>query len=72
MILTEQNQNLINEIDNIIDEDEKKLNILNRKDRITSLLMNNRSIIDQSLNELDEGINRGLESRTPLRTYEYQ
>ena len=72
MILTEQNQNLINEIDNIIEEDEKNLNILNRKDRITSLLMNNRSIIDQSLNELDEGINRGLESRTPMRTYEYQ
>ena len=74
MILTEQNQNLINEIDNIIDEDEKKLNIVDRKDRIESLLMNNRSIIDQSLNNLDEGINRekGLESRTPIRnTYEY-
>ena len=74
MILTEQNQNLINEIDCIIDEDEKKLNILNRKDRITSLLMNNRNIIDQSLNDLDEGINRGkgLDSRTPIRsTYEY-
>ena len=74
MILTEQNQNLINEIDSIIDEDEKKLNILNRKDRITSLLMNNRNIIDQSLNDLDEGINRGkgLDSRTPIRsTYEY-
>ena len=75
MILTEQNQNLINEIDNIIEEDEKKISILDRKDRINSLLLNNRSTIDQSLNDLDECINRGKSSscRTPDRnTYEYQ
>jgi chromosome segregation ATPase len=75
MTLTEQNQNLINEIDNVIDDDEKKISILNRKDRISSLLMSNRSTIDQSLNNLDECINRGqnLVSRTPgNKTYEYQ
>ena len=75
MILTEQNQNLINEIDNIIEEDEKKIAILDRKDRINSLLLSNRSTIDQSLNDLDECINRGKSSscRTPERnTYEYQ
>ena len=75
MILTEQNQNLINEIDNIIEEDEKKISILDRKDRINSLLLNNRSTIDQSLNDLDECINRGksFSCRTPDRnTYEYQ
>ena len=57
--LTEQNQNLINEIDNVIDEDDKMQAILNRQDRISSLLMSNRSTIDQSLNNLDECINRG-------------
>lgn len=74
MTLTEQNQNLINEIDNVIEEDEKMISILNRKDRIGSLLMSNRSTIDQSLNNLDEFINRGnnFGSRTPDRnTYEY-
>lgn len=74
MILTEQNQNLINEIDNVIEEDEKMISILNRKDRIGTLLMSNRSTIDQSLNNLDEFINRGnnFGSRTPDRnTYEY-
>ena len=59
MSLTEINQNLISEIDNVIEEDEKMILILNRKDRINSLLMSNRSTIDQSLNNLDEGINRG-------------
>ena len=74
MTLTEQNQNLINEIDNVIEEDEKMISILNRKDRIGTLLMSNRSTIDQSLNNLDEFINRGnnFGSRTPDRnTYEY-
>ena len=74
MTLTEQNQNLINEIDNVIEEDEKMISILNRKDRIGSLLMSNRSTIDQSLNNLDECINRGknFASRTPdSNTYEY-
>ena len=59
MSLSEINQNLISEIHIVIEEDEKKISIINRKDRISSLLMNNRSIIDQSLNNLDEGINRG-------------
>ena len=74
MTLTEQNQNLINEIDNIIESDEKMINVLNRKDRINSLLMSNRSTIDQSLNNLDECINnrRSIGCRTSCSsTYEY-
>ena len=59
MNLTQQNQNLINEIHNIIEDDEKMQAILKRKDRISSLLMSNRSTIDQSLNNLDEFINKG-------------
>ena len=59
MNFTQQNQNLINEIHNVIEDEEKMQAILNRKDRISSLLMSNRSTIDQSLNNLDEFINRG-------------
>ena len=58
MSLTEQNQILINEIDNVIEEDEKMMSILNRKDRINSLLLNNRNVIDESLNNLDKFINQ--------------
>ena len=34
--------------------------ILDRKDRINSILNNNRCSIDQSLNCLDQGINSGI------------
>ena len=57
MTLTELNQSLYNEIDNVIEEDEKMGFILNRKDRISSLLLNNRLTLDVVLNNLDEGIN---------------
>jgi chromosome segregation ATPase len=58
MILTEQNQDLINHMDKVIDEDEKMTMILNRSDRITSLLVNNRNTIDQSLNNLERCIQK--------------
>ena len=57
--LTEQNQSLINEIHKVIEEDEKMEAILNRKKRITSILINNRNSIDQSLNNIEEYINKG-------------
>ena len=68
MTLTEQNQNLINEIDNIIEEDEKAKYVLDRKKRISNLLINNRNTIDQSLNNLDEGINKrnNYENYSPM------
>ena len=78
MTLTEQNQNLINEIDNVIEEDEKAKYVLDRKKRITSLLLTNRNTIDQSLNNLDECINKrnNFERNTPMTrsraTYEFQ
>ena len=59
MVLTDLNQTLINEIDNVIDEDAKMKSILDRKERINSVLMNNRCTIDQSLNNLDDYINKG-------------
>ena len=60
MVLTDLNQTLINEIDNVICEDEKMKCILDRKERINNVLNNNRCSIDQSLNCLDQGINRGV------------
>ena len=78
MILTEQNQNLINEIDNVIEEDEKAKYVLDRKKRINNVLLVNRNTIDQSLNNLDECINKrpNLKRGTPIKrsgvTYEFQ
>ena len=59
MVLTDLNQNLINEIDNVICEDAKMKSILDRKERINSVLVSNRCTIDQSLNNLDAYINKG-------------
>ena len=59
MVLTDLNQTLINEIDNVINEDAKMKSILDRKDRINSVLVSNRCTIDKSLNNLGEYINRG-------------
>ena len=75
MTLTEQNQNLINEIDNVIEEDEKVQYVLDRKKRISSVLITNRNTIDQSLNNLDEGINKRNNYENEMNnkiTYEYQ
>ena len=72
--LTEQNQSLINEIHKVIEEDEKMHAILNRKKRIASILVNNRNSIDQSLNNLEEFINKGknfLQRNSFTKTYEY-
>ena len=77
MTLTEQNQNLINEIDSVIEEDEKAKYVLDRKKRISNLLLTNRNTIDQSLNNLDECINKrnNYEKNTPMTksraTYEF-
>ena len=48
--------------------------ILNRKKRITSILINNRNSIDQSLNNIEEYINKGkafLQKNSFIKTYEY-
>ena len=59
IVLTDLNQTLMNEIDNVVNEDCKMKCILDRKERINSVIMNNRCTIDKSLNNLDEYINRG-------------
>jgi chromosome segregation ATPase len=58
MVLTQQNQKLIAEIENILDQDEKMKEQLSRKDRIVSLLRNNKSTIEHSLNNIDDFLNR--------------
>ena len=47
MILAKQNDNLSREIDNIINEDNQMKDILNRSDRISTMLKSNDSIICQ-------------------------
>ena len=47
MILTRQNQDLINEIDNVIKDDENMKGILNRKERMSFALTENDSILSQ-------------------------
>jgi len=59
MILTELNVELNKEIDDVIAGDTKMKAILNRKERINSVLANNKLEIDQSLNSLGEYINSG-------------
>ena len=46
-ILTKQNQELNNEIENILKDDEHMKEVLNRNDRISSLLKTNSTIICQ-------------------------
>ena len=58
MVLTQQNQKLIAEIENVIDQDEKMKEQLSRKDRIVSLLRTNKSTIEHSLNNIDDFLNR--------------
>ena len=53
-ILSEQNEILIKEIHDIIEEDNKKLSLLDRKDRINEILSNYRSTFEQSMNSLDK------------------
>jgi chromosome segregation ATPase len=57
LVLSDLNQNLNNEIENVICEDQKMRTVLNRKDRINSVLTSNRCRIDKSLNSLDGYIN---------------
>ena len=65
LVLSDLNQILINEIENVICEDQKMKNVLNRKDRISSVLTSNRCRIDKSLNNLDEYINGERRCNSP-------
>lgn len=75
MVLTQQNKKLIGEIENVIDQDEKMKEQLNRKDRIVALLRNNKTTVDQSLNNLDDFLTRSRGAQrneaSPNQRYTY-
>lgn len=71
MILTQQNQKLIEEIENIMDQDEKMKQSLNRKDRIVALLRNNTTTLESSLNNLDNYLNRSSSMNTGAKSPNY-
>lgn len=57
-ILEYQNNNLMKEIDNILEEDKKMKEILNRQERINSLLKSNNNNLERSIYNLDKYINK--------------
>ena len=76
IILENQNNILINEIENILDEDRRKKEIINRKGRITSLLRNNNDTLERSINDLDKltcnyGYDYDNQTSSPRFTYHY-
>ena len=75
IILENQNNTLINEIDNILEEDRKMKEIINRKTRITSLLQNNNDTLEKSIINLDKCSNNydyDFEQKSsPRFTYQY-
>lgn len=60
--LSKQNDNLIKEINKVIDEDDIMKKKINRKDRIMTLLRNNKVALDHTINSLDEIVCRNNQS----------
>ena len=73
-ILENQNSNMINEIDNILDEDRRMKEVLERKERINSLLRYNNETLEKSVNDLDMYINSygNYQPSSSRYTYLYQ
>ena len=67
IFLTQQNQKLIAEIENVCDQDERMKEQLSRKDRILTLLRNNKNSIEMSLKDLGDFLGRS----TNLSTQSY-
>ncbi len=59
-LLSEQNNNLINEIQNVISMHERVQNKLIRKDKIKQLLDDNKNIIQQSLKDINNNLSRHI------------
>ena len=56
-VLTCQNQKLIEELENVLDQDEKMNGPLSRREKIAVLLRNNQITLDQSCKTLNEFTN---------------
>ena len=61
-ILKEQNNQLMNEMNNIISFNKKAKNILNRKEKIKNLILDNKSILQECMKNInlinEENINQ--------------
>lgn len=68
MLLTSQNEQLSDELQSIIERDEKIILQLDRKGRLDNLVSKNRNTLNASLNNLDEFINKN-NSRTMSPNY---
>lgn len=62
IILTQQNEKIIAEIENIIEQDDQMKEALMRKDTIVALLNTNKTSIEKSLNNLEDFLNRSSNS----------
>ena len=60
MILTNENQKLVYEFENIIDQDEKMKQQLGRKEKIFSILRNNKNNVEKSLSSLEGYLNNNI------------
>ena len=69
MVLTNKNQKLVCEFENIIDEDEKLKQQLGRKDKIVQILRNNKNNIEQSLSSLEGHINNNNRNMSVIHNH---
>ena len=69
MVLTNENQKLVCEFENIIDEDEKLKQQLGRKDKIVQILRNNKNNIEQSLSSLEGHINNNNQNMNIIHNH---
>lgn len=69
MVLTNENQKLVCEFENIIDEDEKLKQQLGRKDKIVQILRNNKNNIEQSLSSLEGHINNNNRNMSVIHNH---
>ena len=69
MVLTNENQNLVYEFENIIEQDEKMKQQLGRKDKIVQILRNNKNNIEQSLSSLEGHINNNNRNMSVIHNH---
>ena len=58
MFLTEVNQKLMQELEGVVDRDQKLKNLLSKGDHIEDLLIQTRQEIDDALNNLEVNLSR--------------
>ena len=66
-VLTNQNQKLICELENVLCQDEDMKRKFARKDNTAALLRNNKNCLEQSVNSLDEFINGNCGQQSNVR-----